>query len=203
MATASCASTSVPTSPRSYGNYRPPTLLDLRNGVSPLNSSLTPRDVSMSPRAIEVRQQWFQGQQMEKMEVASELEDFDDRLQQMHVRTPRLNQSWRSHIPLTLPRDDYKPAAVHVQHGPADSELEEAFKLIDKSGDGSISFTEFIKGMRSDAKVAALVQGDKIQDAFRRMDTDGSMKVDLDEFKTFIRKLHGIDGKRIVLTPRG
>jgi len=149
-----------------------------------------------------VRRLWFQAQETEKVEVAQQLDAFDTRLHQMQQLTPRLNQSWRSHIPLAPPAIDYRPVPTPAELGPSDAQLEKAFRLIDKSGDQVITFTEFIKAMRTDAEVAKLVGGSRIQDAFRRMDTDGSMRVDMNEFKTFVRKLHGDGGKRIVLTPR-
>ena len=197
MASTMSSSLSVPQSPRTY------TANDLKNGVSPFNVPLTPRSISMSQQAVEARRAFFKVQETEKVEVARQLDAFDESLSRLHQRSPRLNMPWRSHMSLAPPTDNYVAVPTHPDTRPSEAQLEEAFKLIDKSGDGSISFTEFMRASRADPAVATLMNTSKVKDAFKQMDRDGSMKVDLEEFKGFVQKMHAPDGgKRIVLSPR-
>ena len=73
---------------------------------------------------------------------------------------------------------------------------EEAFKLIDKNGDGVLSRIEVIQACRSDERVAKLLRlpqtikqedgsRDRFEEIFQQMDTDDSKEVDMEEFQRF------------------
>ena len=82
------------------------------------------------------------------------------------------------------------------RHGQLGLACEEAFKLIDRNGDGVLSRIEVIQACRSDERVAKLLRlpktikqedgsRDRFEEIFRQMDTDDSKEVDQEEFKRF------------------
>ena len=75
-------------------------------------------------------------------------------------------------------------------------QCEEAFRLIDKNGDGVLSRIEVIQACRNDGEVARLLRlpqqikqedgsRDRFEEIFQMMDIDDSKEVDLQEFQTF------------------
>ena len=82
------------------------------------------------------------------------------------------------------------------QAGSVYMDCEEAFKLIDKNGDGVLSRIEVIQACRTDARVAKLLRlpqrihqedgsRDRFEEIFQMMDEDDSKEVDLQEFQKF------------------
>lgn len=93
------------------------------------------------------------------------------------------------------------PAAKH-DAGPLSrsAAILEAFQIIDKNADGSLSRAEIIKACRSSHKIRSLLglpsvirqedgSRDVFEEVFQQFDSDGSKSIDLSEFQKFFYRL--------------
>ncbi|KAL1526283.1 hypothetical protein AB1Y20_015001 [Prymnesium parvum] len=106
----SCCGSSRSRGASAVGTPRHLSVDKLRKCAAPFNL-ISLRQNASTARSIQSKQQWDMEEELERVDTARELDEFEDKLATLRQRTPRLDQPWRRHIPLTPPRVDENSAA--------------------------------------------------------------------------------------------
>lgn len=188
---------------------------DLSHIASPLNSARATQSAAAAARRVgtsthgihidmakrRVLMSLSTREAEEQARTFNELERFDRRLDQHLSLRPGLGESARRCLPLTLPNTAEasklgsnvalsKRTAKHSPH----VLIAEAFRKIDRSGDGSLSRAEVIAACRKDADVRSMLgmpadfqdsDREHFERIFQAMDGDADKRISLDEFVRF------------------
>ena len=178
--------------------------------MSPLNSARSVHSSQRTHRSADLlTQQRFllfsmsASEQVEADSCMRELENFDTRFVALRARRPKIADSSRRSLPLTLPSSDHLDTGAALQkkrglapRSPRQRDVAAAFSSIDANGNGVLSRAEVIKACRRDEQVRALLglpaiirEGDGREDfesVFQQIDCNDSKDINFEEFNAFV-----------------
>ena len=164
------------------------------SATSPLNHLLSPRPAQFVHPSV-VREAFLAQQEAEQEQMQRDIGAFEQNLSRLQQLTPRLNDASRRYIALVPPQGSSAAAATSWEGTLSDTQLNEVFRLIDRSRNGLISPTDFMKACRSQPPVLATIglTLSAVSTALQKMNQDNSKEfpgtMDLIQFKGFVNRL--------------